>query len=179
MSFFGLLPLRMWLAVAALTALFGAIGVQTLRLDHAKSALIAERGARATEHAQAEALALKTSETYRAREALLQSKVEDSQHAYDALQVSNAHRLAAALAQSRTAAADNDRLRGQLAAYAGGGGTDQDTVAAASHRAAALGELLAAALKLEDETLSAGAESTNAAESNADAVRTLLAAWPK
>ena len=115
--------------------------------------------------------ALAAEADFRKREADMQARVTTAEESYAQLQTQHAHVLVA----QRDLLAERGQLRQQIAAYAagpaGGGGSAPDTAAAASERAAALGGLLAEALR-------ADAESAAAAEGNADAVRTLLAAWP-
>lgn len=114
-------------------------------------------------------LALAESEKVRAKEAGFLQAIEAQRIIYDALQKKNA----TALAGQRAALADAGQLRDDIAAFAANrGGTTEDTAAAASHRAAALGLLLAEALRT-------GAESAAAAESNGDALRAVLEAWPR
>lgn len=126
-------------------------------------------------HAETEALradytakAASASESYRQREADLQARVNNAEERYAALQPEHARLLVS----QRALLAEHGRLRDAIAAYAAGsGGTAPDTAAAASERAAALGGLLAEALR-------ADAESAAAAEGNADALRAVLEAWP-
>lgn len=147
----------------ALSLLWG--GVQTYRVTAAKRETAEVQAVAATERANAAMVALKAQTDYRALESQLQAVKEQAQHDYDAVQTRNASLLA-------RARAGNDQLRQQLATYAAGSGAPAgDTLAAADQRAAVLGGLLAAAL-LSD------AGHTADAESNADAVRALLAAWP-
>ena len=148
------------LAVALL-----AVGVQTHRVKIAKQATAEVQKAWTLDRAQATAAALVETERYRALETLMQSAKEQAQHEYDAATTRNAGRLA-------TARAGADKLRNQLAAYASNASsTAPDSVSACDQRAAALGELLARALQSD-------ASHASAAESNGDAVRALLAAWP-
>lgn len=114
-------------------------------------------------------VALDAATKYRAHEAELATKVKEAQHDYTELQASHARTIVA----ERAALAESGRLRGEIAAYAaGGGGTAGDTCTPERERAIALGQLLAEALR-------ADAESSNDAEANADAVRTILKAWPQ
>jgi dienelactone hydrolase len=113
--------------------------------------------------------ALAESEKNRATEAALRGAVERQRIIYDALQ----QKHTVALAGQRAALADAGKLRDDIAAYAsGGGGTPDNPGPSASARAAALGVLLADALRT-------GAESAAGAETSGDAVRALLAAWPR
>lgn len=113
--------------------------------------------------------ALAESEANRAKEAGYLKAIEAQRIIYDVLEKKNA----AALAGQRIALADSGRLRDDIAAFAANrGSTSEDTAASASQRAATLGLLLAEALRT-------GAESTGAAESSGDAVRTLLDSWPR
>ena len=119
--------------------------------------------------AQQTRLALAESEKVRAQEAGYLKAIEAQRIVYDVLQKKHA----AALAGQRDALADAGELRGAIAAFAANsGGAGEDTAAAASQRAAALGLLLAEALRT-------GAESAAAAESSGDAVRAVLEAWPR
>jgi hypothetical protein len=156
----------LWPAVAAAGVslmLWGS--VQTYRVRIAKAETVEVRNAMAVERANATAAALKAQTEYRALEAQMQAIKEQAQHEYDAAQTRNATALAAARAGA-------DKLRNQLAAYAAGSGeASSDSVAACGQRAAALGQLLAEALRLD-------AERAADAEDSADAVRALLAAWP-
>lgn len=157
-----------------------ALGVQTKRLSWAKAETQQVRDAWTLDTAQRTAVALDAATKYLAHSQALQDQVKAEQHAYIELEKHGAERLAKALATSSAALADNARMRGDLAAYAAGGGAaGGDTAAAASQRAAALGLLLAEAFRLDDEALLVAAESAGAAESGGNAVRALLAAWPK
>ena len=140
-------------------------GVQTYRLSVEEKHEAQEQAAFAQERLRATDAALDAQTRYRALEAQMQALKEQAQNDYDAQQTRNASALAAARVGT-------DKLRKQLAAYSTGGGATSDTLAAADQRAAALGELLAAALR-------ADAEHAASAEANGDAVRTLLAAWPR
>lgn len=155
-----------WPAVAAVAAaLLLAVGVQSHRVKVAKQETAEVQKAWTLDRANATAAALVETEKYRALEALMQSAKEQAQHEYDAATTRNAGRLA-------TARAGADKLRNQLAAYASNASSAApDSVAACDQRAAALGELLARALQSD-------AGHASAAESNGDAVRALLAAWP-
>lgn len=154
-------------AIALAVALL-AVGVQTHRVKIAKSETVQVQTAWQADRAHAQAEALRVTTEYRAKEAADAARLKGVQDGYDALQTVHA----SALAGQRAVLADNGRLRNAVAAYAAGGGSAApDTAAAASERAARLGELLAAALQ-------ADAEHAAAAESNGDAVRALLAAWP-
>ncbi len=157
----------LWPALAAAGVslmLWGS--VQTYRVRIAKAETVEVQNLRTLEKAQATATALKAQTEYRALEAQMQALKEQAQHEYNAAQTRNATALAAARAGA-------DRLRNQLAAYASGAGeASGDSLAASNQRAATLGRLLA-------EALQAGAERAADAEDSADAVRALLAAWPR
>ena len=162
-SFFWSYLLELVIAILIGVAAWG--GVMQWQRDAARREVQAEKDARAIDKAAATTAALVATNRYRALSDQLQQVKDEAQHAYDAAQTRNAAALAAA-------SAGNDRLRSQLAAYAaGGGGAADDTVAAASERAATLGGLLAAALQSD-------AQHAADAESNGDAVRALLKAWP-
>jgi hypothetical protein len=162
----------LWIAGGAavlVASLIGSCEVQTGRLHTAQKALVTEKTERKAEHDAAEAAALKASAEYRAREQVLQVRVTTAEGTYAALQTVHARAIIA----SRAMLADNGELRNQITTFAAGGGrAGEDTAATASRRAAALGQLLAEALR-------ADGESSNGAESNGDAVRALLAAWPQ
>lgn len=167
-------------AAVVLAVLLLALGVQTKRVTWAKAETQQVRDAWTLDTAQRTAVALDAATKYLAHSQALQDKVKVEQDAYAELQKTSAQKLAKALATSSANLADNQRVRDELAAYAAGSGAaGGDTVAAASQRAAALGLLLAEALALDDEALQVGAEATGAAESGGNAVRTLLASWPR
>ena len=118
---------------------------------------------------QLTAAAVVVQEKYRATETALREAVERQRIIYDALQQKHSTDLAG----QRAALADAGRLRIDITAYASGSGRTPDNPGPSdSARAAALGLLLADALR-------ASAESTAGAESAGDAVRALLAAWPR
>lgn len=162
------MPYAWPLVAAVFLALAAGASVQTLRLAHAQREVAEVQAAWAGDRAQAAERARAKEAEYRAKEAADEARVKAKEEAYAELQKLHA----AALAGQRAALADNGELRNALAAYARGGDPASDTQAAASDRAAALGELLARALRLD-------AEHAAAAESNGDAVRALLEAWPK
>ena len=156
----------LWPIVAAVgLSLLLALGVQTKRLDWAKSETQEVRNAWAAASARATSEALALSEKYRATTQQLQAKVDDAERSYATLQAVHARELV-------RARADVVSLRDKLAVYARSSDPASDTQAAASERAAVLGGLLAEALR-------ADAESAADAEANADAVRTVLDAWPR
>lgn len=167
MSFlWGWISHYVWAGAAVVAAaLLLALGVQTHRVKIAKAETAQVKVAWAAQREQATAAAMKAQTEYRAIEAQMQAQSEKSYRDYQAAQSRNESALAAARDGT-------DKLRSQLAAYASGSGqAAPDSIAAASERAARLGELLASALR-------ADAEHASAAESNGDAVRALLAAWP-
>ena len=160
-----------WLARYALlggaivgSALLVALGVQTLRLNHASGKFTELQNLVTVERAKTTAAALEATTQNRALEQQMQAQSQKAERAYHAAQSRNDSILAAARA-------DVGKLRNDLATFARGGGPAVDTAPAASGRAEALGELLGRALQ-------ADAEHASAAESNADAVRSLLDAWP-
>ena len=169
MSLFSFIPTTwLWPAVGiAGIAMAGAVGVQTLRLDHVRVALSETKAAWSADRAHAQEVALAKVAEYRSREQAWQAKVTTAEESYAALQTEHAK----AIVSQRAALADAGRMRDTIAAYARGSSPAVDTAAAASERAAVLGLLLATALR-------ADGESAIDAESNADAVRAVLAAWP-
>lgn len=157
----------LWPAAAiACAALLLALGVQTHRVKTAQAETAEVTKAWQLDRAQATSAALKASTEYRALEAQMQAQSQKAERDYHAALTRND----SALAASR---ADNDRMRGQLAAYASGGGqASVDTVAACRGRAETLGLLLGTSMREADE-------SAAELESSADAVRALLSAWPR
>ena len=154
------------IAGIAFVALGLALGVQTKRLAWAKAEIIEVTKAWALDRAKATEAALKATNENRALEQELQTRADKAASEYNALQLSHARAIV-------TARADVASLRKSVAAYAAGSGAGApDTLSASNQRAAALGELLAAAWQ-------ADADHAADAESNADAVRTLLEAWPR
>lgn len=144
-------------------------GVQTKRLGWAKAETQEVRNAWTLEKAQLTATALDAATKYRAHEAELTAKVKGAQDEYNALQGKHARAIVA----ERAALAESGKLRGEIAAYASGGGTAPgDTCTPERDRAIALGQLLAEALRVS-------AEGAAEAEANGDAVRALLSSWPR
>lgn len=178
-AFFGLLPLHTWLLLAAFIVPISSCQMQTVRLDRERAARVAEQTATRLAAAQETAAALAVSEANAAKSSAWSHQLKESQDAYNAVQTQLKNVVAAYADRAAASLADNGRLRDNIATYARGSGTAADTAAAASERAAALGVLLAEALRLDDQALLAGAESAGAAESNGNAVRALLAAWPR
>lgn len=176
----GWLAPSLWYVVAAAFASALAWGgVMHWQRDTARHETQEVRDAWTLARAQATQAALDAEVKARAKEQADADKLKGVQDAYDALQIDTSKKLAVAAAHSSAALADNGRLRDALATYAAGSGAGaQDTAAAASQRAAALGLFLAEALRLDDETLLAGSECAGAAESAGDAVRAFLKAWP-
>lgn len=153
-------------AVTVGAALLIALGVQTHRLKIAKAETEQVKVAWSAQREQATAAAFKASTDYRAIEAQMQAQSEKAYRDYQAAQTRNDSTLAAARA-------DTGRLRGELAAYASGrGSTAVDTQPAASGRAEALGGLLV-------DVLRDLATCARDAETSADGVRALKAAWPR
>jgi Protein of unknown function (DUF2514) len=105
---------------------------------------------------------LAQSEAARKVEEGLRKQVQEAQNAREAERARN-QRIAAGLRD------DRDRLRDELAKYASG--PPADTTDACHDRAAALGGVLAEALR-------SGEECAEAAESLASDVRVLRSAWP-
>lgn len=105
---------------------------------------------------------LAATEQARATEQALQAKVSEASHARERDRIKN-NRIAADLR------AGADRLRSDIAAFAGGG--PNDPAAACSERAATLGSVLDGVLS-DARTCAAGAETV------ADDLRAMIAAWP-
>lgn len=181
--FLSFLPGSLWIwgAVAALVlALASWGGVEHWRANSNAKETTACINAGILKDAQQTAVALDAAQKYLAHSKALEDKVKEGQNENAELQRVHAERLVRAVATANRALADNGRVRAELAAYAAGGGAaGGDTAAAARERAAALGLLLAEALRLDDEALLAGAEATGAAESQGDNVRALLKVWPQ
>lgn len=120
--------------------------------------------------ANANAAAAIASENYRRSEAEWQDKIAKAQTNYTERQSQHETELASVRA---AAAADVGKLRRALAArVAASGPASADPAASASDCAGTAGPLLEAGLRVQAE-LAAGAER------EADAVRTLLEAWPR
>lgn len=103
-------------------------------------------------------------EKVRLQSASLQATKERAERDLQTERARNARRLA-------DAAATSDLVRDQLAEFARGQQSGDDTAAAASERAAELGRLLGESVQLQ-------AELAGAAEDHAASVRALLNAWP-
>lgn len=100
----------------------------------------------------------------------MQQRVEESRTQARIEAADNERRLRAAVAAQR---ADADSLRDQLrAAHRRAGEASGDPAAACDDQAAATGDVLAEALRVQ-------AEATAAAEGHAAEVRSLLDAWPR
>lgn len=152
-------------AAAVIAALLLALSAQTHRVKLAKDETEQVKTAWAAARAQATAAAMKVQTDYRAIEAQMQAQSEKSYRDYQAAQSRNDSTLAAARA-------DAGRLRGAFAAYAANSGSAApDSIAAASDRALALGDVLATVLR--DAAVCA-----KDAETAADGVRALKATWP-
>lgn len=148
----------------ALVASLAWGGMQTARLSASKRDAAEVKAAWAQDKANALALALKTSEEYRAKEAEDQAKIKQGETDYAALQAKHAATVAAYRASDK-------QLRNDLATYASGGALASDSIAACRSRAETLGVLVSDGLRLQTE-LAAGAESAG------DSVRALLTLWP-
>jgi hypothetical protein len=166
--------IRLWVEIAVVAALLGAVGAQTWRVHSWQ----AKEGQARAENAQTIALwnkqvaesaraAFAESEKNRAITADLQRKKDEAEHARQVVQ-QNAARVAAGFAAERAG------MRSQLAAYAapGGSGLAVDTVAACRERAAALGDSLDGSLRAEEDL-------TDALERSRSDTRSLLDSWPK
>lgn len=165
-----LVPYR-WFAIGALALVVaGYVGSLNIRISSLRAEIATGVAAFSDYRREQARAAFAASEGNRKREQQLQTQVDGAQHAYADLQAEHARAIVA----QRRLLADNGKLRNDIEAFARASGSPAgtDTVAAASERAAALGVLLAEALR-------ADAESANAAEGNADAVRTVLNAWPR
>ncbi len=171
-----LLPFQWYFVGAAGLALVSYGGTQTWRLHTAeaqaataKAETTAVRGQWSSQVSAAASAAFAASEKYRALEAQMNLKVQESEHARQVDQDASA-RAAAAFAAERAG------LRNQLAAYAAGpasgGGLTLDTLGACHQRAAALGVGLASALQSEEDL-------TDELERSRADTRSLLRAWPQ
>ena len=153
-----------WLRIAMAAAIFGAgwmLNGWRLNADIER-----ERTVFATTQRDAKDAALKESEENRHRERQWQDKVKGQQDALVSL-------YNATDAAMRGLIADRDRLRNDIGQFAAGaGGAGQDSLAACRADAATLGDVLADALRREEDA-------TAAAETHAASTRSLLNAWPK
>jgi len=177
-----LLDPRVLIALAAAGLLWwGYVAVKGIGYAECEAILVPQITALKNAAKVAEELRAQADKEYRAKEIGWIAALKEQQDVYDRQNAANAKALAKSLAATNRSLADNERLRVDIAAFAANGGRPpgDDTVASASARAAALGLLLAEALRLDDETLLASAESSDAAERNGSAVRALLGAWPK
>ena len=111
--------------------------------------------------------ALKASTAYRAIESELARVKQEAESALNQERIKNA-RIAADLARART---ERDGLRDQIAAFAAGRGTTDDSLPACLVRAQALGVLL-------NKALQSGEGSAGDGESCEADKRALLRAWP-
>ena len=163
------LGVYLWPAIgAAFVALTLAVGVQTKRVTWAKADTQQVKDAWTLDKAQRTQVALDAATTYRKAEAAYQANVKEAQNEYATLQAQHAKSIVA----SRVALAESGKLRGEIAAYAAGSGYPSgDTCTPDRDRALALASLLAEALRVS-------AEGAADAETNADALRAVLAAWP-
>lgn len=160
------LPYAWPIAAAAGLALLGAVGVQSYQIKSLKLEAAVTARNHAQQRADQESTARIASENFRRTEADLRARVDFAQGKYDALQQSHTATLAAHRAS-------DSQLRNQLAAYAAGSREPTDhSCAPERERAEALGLLLADGVRLQDQ-LAADAEAAS------DAVRALIAAWPK
>lgn len=139
-------PWAYWLSIGVLTA---AVGGQQVRVSNAQGDLAQEKTARATETQQRTQMAL----DHEVAIGKLQS-----QHATDQQLKEDdyAKKLATLASADRAHAADAQRLRNRLAAYASGDRLDGETDAAAGQRARdrlpLVGALLAEGVELEAES---------------------------
>jgi hypothetical protein len=110
-------------------------------------------------------LALDTIKEYRAKDQVLNTKLQESENARQSENAKNA-RIAADLRAQR------DGLRNDIANFASGsGGPSEDTVTAARDRAATLGRVLGEALRTSEEC-------AGDAEALSADLRSVLGAWP-
>lgn len=150
------------LCVGALVAGLGMVAAGVAGFVHGQDVERAHRNAEvAGLRAAAAAAALAQAERFRAQEAAWAARTEEIEHARQADQ----SRARAALA---AVVADRDRLRGELAAFAAGGGPAADSVDACHQRAAELAGVVGDALQ-------AHAQCTGAAEAVAADLRALRA----
>jgi len=154
--------------IAAAVAIV-ALAANTVRVVLERNAARAETAAVKFEfahHREVAALAAADAErAYRRQEAQWTRQHEDARRQHEVELQAQARRVAAA-------AADGQRLRHQLAAFAAGGDAARDSVDACRRRAATLGQLLAEADGLAGEFAAA-------AEQHAGEVRLLRDAWPR
>ena len=159
-----------WIKFAAAAVLLavvaGYVGYQKLEIAHL-GVTISTLETKAAKLETARAFeAEQAGERYRALEASYNNRIEDAQHEYQAS-------LQATSAVAAHIAADRDRVRQQLAAFAAGGGdTSPAAVAALQRRADALGDVLATVLQDLGER-------TADAEREAAGTRDLLDSWPR
>lgn len=165
MSFLlGLKP-YLWAAkIALVLALLATIGVGRMQVSSLRAELATEKAERAIDARNAAHQALVMAETYRAEEQRLARVVKEKEDA-GKTELARSNRIAAGLR------ADLDGLRGDIATFAAGRRAADNSVAACRRDAGTLGELLADALRREEDA-------TRAAESNATAARTLHGSWP-
>lgn len=169
-------PWRLWAELALAGVLVSATGAQTWRLHtsqadaataKAATALVAQKWAEQV--AAGTRAAFEASEKNRALEAQFTRQAQEAKDARDHDLQANA-RVVAGLATQR------DELRNKLTAFArggsGGGGLTDDTVAAARARAEALGDVLAEALRAEEDA------TADAEDAAADA-RSLYDGWKR
>ena len=179
---FSLIPTG-WLWGAAGALLLSLVtwgGAEHWRANHNAAETQECVNANALDRANQTAVALDAATKYLAHSQALQTQVKEANDELSSLRKAHAARLVRAVAAASRDLADNARMRDELAVFAAGGGAaGGDTAASASARAAALGLLLAEALRLDDETLLAGAEAAGAAEAQGDNVRALLKTWPQ
>ena len=177
----GRLGSYLWPVVgAAFVAVTLAAGVQTKRVTWAKAETQQVKDVAMLDRAQRTQVALDATEKVRVLENEYRAKLEEANHALSAENDKNtATRLA--LDRANRALADSDnRLRDALTSYASGSGlTPSVAAASASQRAAALGTILAEAIRLDDEAMQLEAELAEAAESASADVRALMLAWPR
>lgn len=145
------------LAIVAALGFAAAAGWQTVRLAAVRATLAEER------QAAADAARI-ASEGNRLEEKRLARIVKEKEDA-GRQEIARTNRIAAGLR------AERDGLRGDIAEFAAGRRAADDSAAACRRDAATLGELLADALRREEDA-------TRAAETHAGSARTLLGAWP-
>lgn len=167
-----LLGVRDWVIVALCLALAGAIGygkMESSRADRAVASAASWKSAHDTLVTNIKAAEKLAKDQQKERERESQARVDQAREQERAAAVKNQARLAAAVAAER---ADARSLRDQLAERLGEPcQTGQAAGPPSDDQAAAIGDVLAEALRVQ-------AELASSAERHAGEVRALLDAWP-